>query len=485
LLLIATLIAVRAFHFGIARRGHISSIAVMPFANGSGDPNTEYLSDGITDGVIDKLSGLPNMKVISRTSAFRYKKREIEPQKVARELGVEGLVTGTITLRGDDLWVSAELVDAREDRHLWGEQYRRRLADTPSVQQEIATAISENLRLRLTGKQKERLATSLSTNPEAYRLYLKARYHANQTTATGFKKSIDYFQQAIEKDPGFALAYAGLADSYLDRSGGWLYLSPAESSANAKVAAMKALELDPTLAEAHAALAYAMFYDWDWLAAEREFRRAIELNANNAASHERYAEYLVTRGRFDESLAEARQAEELDPVSLETLAEAGTVLLMNRRYDESIAQYQKALDLYPNASVIRALLGYAYALKQAYSQALAECDKIADQDKTATAQNQFVVALLGSVYALSGRRADALKIARELTQLSSQAYISFYGPGTIYAVLGDKDEAFRLLERAYKQKSTELPYLAVDPVLDGIRSDQRYANLLRRMGLPQ
>lgn len=482
-ILLVGLIAAGAFYLGT--RVPIRSIAVMPFANVSGDPNSEYLSDGITEGVIDELSRLPNIKVISRTSAFRYKKAAIEPKKVARELGVEALITGRVIQRGDKLSIDAELVDAREDSHLWGQDYNRTIDDTASIQQEIAQAVSEHLQVRLTSEQRRSLAKSRATNPEAYQLYLKGRYHANLATANEFQKSIDYFRQAIDKDPGFALAYAGLADSYLDRAGGWLYLSPSESFPSAKAAAMKALELDPTLAEAHAALAYAMHYDWDWAGAEREFRRAIELNPNSADSRERYAEYLVTRGRFNESLVEARQAEVLDPLSLETVSEAGTVLLMARRYDESIAQYQKALDLYPNSSVIRALLGYAYALKRSYPQAIAEFAKIPGQDKATTAQNQFVASLLGSVYALSGRRADALKIAQELTRLSSHAYISFYGPGAIYAALGDKDQAFRCLEKAYEQKFSELLYLAVDPILDGIRSDPRYTDLLRRIRLPQ
>ena len=223
---VIALVAVGVFYFGSSPRTRINSVAVLPFANASGDPNTEYLSDGITEGVIDRLSGFPNLKVISRTSAFRYKQREIEPQKVAKELGVEALVTGRVIQRGDDFFVSAELVDAREDRQLWGEQYSRKLADIVSVQQEIATAISGNLRVRLTQEEKTRLNKSPATNPEAYQFYLRGRYHANQTTAAELKKGIEYFQQAIDKDPGYALAYAGLADSYSALGGGWQYLRP-------------------------------------------------------------------------------------------------------------------------------------------------------------------------------------------------------------------------------------------------------------------
>jgi TolB-like protein len=418
-------VSVAAFYFG-SPHTRVNSVAVLPFTNASGNPDTEYLSDGITEGIIDRLSALPNVKVISRTSAFRYKRRDIEPQKVAKELGVEALITGRVIQRGDDLSVSVELVDAREDKQLWGEQYSRKLADITSIQREIANAVSGKLRGGLTSEDKTRLNKPSATNSEAYQLYLKGRYHANQGTAAGLKKSIDYFQQATEKDPGYALAYAGLADSYADLGGGWLYLPPSESFPKAKAAAMKALELDDTLAEAHAALAYADFFDWDWPSAEREFKRAIELNPNSALSHDRYAECLKTRLRFSESMAEAQRAQELDPLSPEIASQLGTVYLYTRRYDEAIAQYRKALDLYPNAAAIRASLAWVFAVKRMYPQALAEYDRIPDQDKAVTTENQFVATNLGWIYAVSGRRPDALKIAQRFRDLSSHAYVDFY-----------------------------------------------------------
>jgi len=482
---VIALVAVGVFYSG-SPRNRIDSIAVLPFVNASADPSMEYLSDGITEGVIDRLSGLPNLKVISRTSVFHYKQRDIEPKKVGRELGVEALVMGRVIQRGDDLSVSAELVDAREDKQLWGERYSRKFADIASVQREIASAISGNLRLRLTSEEKTRLNKSSATNPEAYQLYLKGRYHANQTTAAGLAKSIEYFEQAIDKDPGYALAYAGLADSYSALGGGWFYLSPSDSFPKAKAAARKALELDDTLAEAHAALAYALYFaDWDWSDAEREFKQAIERNPNSSLSHDRYAECLKTRLRFGESMAEAQRAQELDPLSPEIVSQVGVVFLLTRRYDESIGQFQKALDLNPNLPVVRALLAWAYAMKRMYPQALGEYDKIPDQDKAVAAQNQLVADGLGWVYAVSGRRADALKIAKETMDLSSHAYVDFYQIAGIYAGLGDKDEAFRLLEKGYQEHSATMPYLAVDPFFYGMRSDQRYADLLRRIGLPQ
>jgi serine/threonine protein kinase/tetratricopeptide (TPR) repeat protein len=486
LVFVIAAIAVTAVYFGSGGHTPIKSVAVLPFSNASGDPNAEYLSDGITEGVIDRLSGLPTLKVISRTSAFRYKRRDIEPQKVAKELGVDALVTGRVVQRGDDLSISAELVDAREDKQLWGEQYSLKLADAVSVQQEIATAISGNLRVRLTSEEKTRLVKSAATNSEAYQLYLKGRYHANQTTAAEVKKGIDYFQQAIEKDPGYALAYAGLADSYSTLGGGWVYLPPIDSLPKAKAAAMKALEIDDTLAEAHAALAYVVYYaDWDWPRAEREFKRAIELNPNSALAHDRYAKCLNTRLRFKESMSEAQRAQELDPLSPEIVSELGSVFLLARRYDESIAQFQKALDLNPNLPVVRALLAWAYAMKAMYPQALTEYDKIPDQDKAVAAENQLVAGGLGWVYAVSGRRADALKIAKEFRDLSSHAYVDFYFVAGIYAGLADKDEAFRLLEKGYEEHSASMPYLTVDSFWNGMRSDPRYADLLRRIGLPQ
>jgi len=485
LVFVIAVISVATFYSGNSSGTRINSVAVLPFANASGDPSTEYMSDGITEGVIDRLSGLPNLKVISRTSAFRYKRRDIDPQKVAKELGVEALVMGRLIQRGDDFSVSAELVDAREDKQLWGEQYRRKLADITSVQQEIANVVSGNLRGGLTSEDKTRLNKPSTTNAEAYQLYLKGRYHANQATAAELKKGIEYFQQAIEKDPGYALAYAGLADSYSTLGVGWQYLPPSDTLPKAKAAAMKALQLDDTLAEAHAALAFAAFFDWDWPSAEREFNRAIELNPNSALSHNRYAEYLETTGRFDESMAEAQRAQELDPLSPEIVSRLGLVYLCTRRYDESIAQFQKALDLYPNAAVIRASLAWAYAMKRMYPQALAEYDKIADQDKAVAAENQFAASGLGWVYAVSGRRADALKIAQEFRDLSSHAYVDFYLLATIYAGLGEKDEAFRLLEKGYEQHSASMPYLTIDSFWYGLRSDPRYADLLHRIGLPQ
>jgi eukaryotic-like serine/threonine-protein kinase len=475
-------LAAAAFLFRTRSNQTIDSIAVLPFANASADPSMEYLSDGITEGIIDKLSGLPNIKVISRTSVFRYKKRDIEPQKIARELGVQALVTGRVLQRGAELSVSAELVDTREDKQLWGEQYNRRLVDIASVQQEIANAISGNLRVRLTSEEKIRLSKPDSANAEAYQLYLKGRYHINQTTAEGYRKGIEYFQQAIDKDPGYALAYAGLAASYGGLGGGAAYASPRETLPKAKAAAIRALELDETLGEAHAALGYVGFFsDWDWAKAEREFKRAIELNPNDAVSHALYSEILGTQERFDESLAEAERAQKLDPLSPHVLTQLASAYLSTRRYDEAIAQFQSALDLNPDAGDIRAQLAWAYGAKRMYPQAIAEYEKIAEPQKAMTEENQTVTSGLGWVYGVSGRRVDALKMVKEFKDLSSHAYVDPYNIAVIYAGLGEKDEVFRWLEKAYEQRSSGMPYLPTDPFWSEIRSDPRYRDLRRRM----
>jgi len=324
--------------------------------------------------------------------------------------------------------------------------------------------------VRLTSEDKTRLAKSSATNPEAYQLYLKGRYLGNQGTAAGLKKSVEYFEQAIDKDPGYALAYAGLADSYSTLGGNWLYLPPNDTIPKAKAAA-------------HAALAYAAFFDWDSSTAEREFKRAIELNPNSALSHERYSQFLAARLRLNESMAEAKRAQELDPLS-PIASELGFVYLFMGRYDESIAQFQKALELYPGVAPIRAGLSWAYAKKQMFPQAVSEYDKIPEQDKAVEAGNQFVAGGRGWVYAVSDRRTDALKIAKEFKDFSAHAYVDFYWSAVIYAGLGDKDEAFRSLERAYDQLSVSMPYLGIDVFWDGFHSDPRYADMLRRMGLP-
>jgi TolB-like protein/Tfp pilus assembly protein PilF len=479
------LIAAGAFYFGGSGRTRINSVAVLPFANSNGDPSTEYLSDGITEGIIDKLSGLPNIKVISRASSFHYKQRDIEPQKVARELGVEALVMGRVGFRGNDLSVSAELVQARDDRQLWGDQYSRKLSDALTVQQDIATEISEKLRLHLTSEEKARLTKRYTENAEAHRLYLLGRYHADKTTPDELKKGAEYFEQAIEKDPGNALAYAGLADSY-DELGAFTYLSPTETFPKAKAAATKALEIDDTLADAHADLGYvAWYYDWDWAAAEREFKRAIDLNPNSAVSHLFYADCLSMWARFDESIAEYQRAQELDPLS-PTIANAmGYGFLVARKYDAAIASTQKAIELDPNGVIQRVQLATAYAFKGQHTQALAEFEKVKVQLIPVSRDTENPASFLGWMYAVSGSRTEALKMVKEYKDLAARAYVDFYFIAMIYAGLGDRDQAFRWLEKGYQEHSNQMAWLAVDPWWYPLRDDPRYKDLLHRIGLPQ
>src|SRR5438477_2461021 len=481
---VIAVISVAAFYFGSSGRTRINSVAVLPFSNASGDPNAEYLSDGITEGVIDRLSGLPNLKVISRTSAFRYKKRDIEPKKVARELGVEALVTGRVAQHGDDLSVSTELVDAREDKQLWGEQYSRKVADIHIIQLEIATAISGNLRLHLSSEEKTRLAKSRTTNTEYYQLYSKGLYYANKASAEGLNQAVRYFQQSIEQDRSNAPAYAELAQSYADL-GTFAYAPPTEVLPKAIEAATKALALDDSLADAHAALGYAQFaYKMDWPAADAELKRAIEINPGSVDAHYDYAQYLATQGRFEESIAESRRAQELDPVSPRVIGLRGYYYLAAGRYDDSVAQFKKTLELDPTDPWLHCMLGWAYARQGAYAQAIGESEKTGAWVSPVTAENQFFAAGLGWIYALAGRRSDALTVLAQLKELDKHAFVDQYNVAMIYVGLGDRDKAFAALDRAYSH-STSGVFLKSDPFWNGVSSDPRYVALLCRMGLPQ
>jgi serine/threonine protein kinase/tetratricopeptide (TPR) repeat protein len=481
---VVALVAVALLHFGSSTGTRINSVAVLPFANATGDPSTDYLSDGITEGVIDRLSGLPNLKVISRASAFHYKGREIEPQKVAKELGVEALVTGRVVQHGDDLSVSTELVDAREDKQLWGEQYTRKVADIHTVQQEIATAISGNLRLHLSSEEKMRLAKPRTTNAESYQLYVKGLYHANKASAEGLNQAVRYFQQSIEQDPSNAPAYAELAQCYADLAT-FAYAPPTEVLPKAMDAATKALALDDSLADAHAALGYAKFaYKMDWTAAEAELKRAIELNPGSVDAHYDYAQYLATQGRFEQSIAEGRRAQELDPVSPRVIGILGYYYLAAGRFDDSVAQFKKGLELDPTSLWLHCMLGWTYARQGAYAQAIAESEKMGAEVSPVTAENQFLAAGLGWIYALSGRRSDALKVLAQLKELDKYAFVDQYNIAMVYVGLGDKDQAFAALERAYSH-STSGVFLKSDPFWNTVSSDPRYAAILRRMGLPQ
>jgi len=481
--LVAAVAVLGTLYFKNPSASGIHSVAVLPFTND--DPSTEYLSDGISEGIMDSLSALPDLKVISRTSAFRYKGTIINSQKVANELGVQALVTGKLVRRGDDLSVSAELVDAREDRHLWGAQYNRKLADAMAVQQDIAKAISEKLLSGPTSQQTARLDKHSTESPEAHQLYLLGKYHADKASVEELRKAIEYFQQAIDKSPGDALAYAGLADAY-NLLGGFTYLSPGETFPKGKAAATKALEIDDTVADAHAALAYlAWYYDWDWATAEREFNRALELNPNSANVRIRYSECLAMHRRFDESIAEARRAQELDPLAAQIINMLAYEYISARHYDEAITPAQKSVELAPNVPIFRAAAALPYALRGQYQPALDQFESVKAQVTSVAPDNQNAISQLGWLYAVSGRRAEALKLAREFEDLSTRSYVDFYFVAMIYAGLGDKDQAFRYLEKAYQERSNQITWLAADPWWYQFYSDPRYKDLIRRIGLPQ
>jgi serine/threonine protein kinase/Tfp pilus assembly protein PilF len=449
----------------------IDSIAVLPFVNVSGDQNTEYLSDGITESLINNLSQLPNLKIKSRDSVFHYKGKETDPEEVARQLGVRAIFKGRLTQRGDTLAISAELIDARNDDHLWGQQYNRKLADIFALQDEIAREITNTLRLRLTAQDEKRLAKRYTENVEAYQDYLEGRYQWDKKTEEGFKKGVEYFQQAIAKDPTYALAYAGLADCYTGLAG-FGFVPAKEGYPKALEEALKALEIDDKLAEAHASLAFIKSnYDWDWSGAEQEFKRAIELNPGSATAHHFYGLALAYMGgRFEEAIDESKRAVELDPLSLIINADLGHVFYEARKYELAIEQERKTLEMDPNFNPAHHWLGLAYLQKSMDKEGIAEFEK------------EFP--FLGYAYAVAGRRAEAQQVLDKLNELSKQKYVPAMSMARIYVGLGEKDKAFEWLEKAYLDGSIGGGTgIAVDPIFDPLRSDPRFMDILRRMNL--
>ncbi len=481
---LAALLVVAAWLYLLPGRGNvIDSVAILPFTNASGDPNTEYLSDGITESVINNLSQLPGLRVMARSTVFRYKGKEADPQKVGQELRVGAVLTGRLLERGDTLIVHAELVDVSKGTQLWGEQYNRKLTDVLAVQEDISREISEKLRLRLTGDERKRLVKRYTESTEAYPLYLKGRYYWNKRTEEGFTKGIEYFQQAIEKDPNYALAYAGLADSY---ALGGVPLSPISASermAKAKAAAMKALEIDDSIPSAHTSLAYIRHrFDWDWRGAEKEFKRAIELNPNYATAHQWYAFFLATMGRMDEAIAEAKLAQQIDPLSLVMNSALGRIYHFARQYDRAIEQFRKTIDMDPNFASAHFDIAESYVVKRMYAEGIAEYRK----GLAISGRNLTYLSELGWAHAQAGNTTEAMKILNQLEEISRQSYVPPFAFAFIYIGLGDKDRAFTWLEKAYEQRDNPIMvFLKAEPLFDPLRSDPRFQNLLRRIGLPQ
>ncbi|HEX4920432.1 MAG TPA: hypothetical protein VFV92_06800, partial [Candidatus Bathyarchaeia archaeon] len=457
------------------------SVAVLPLVNVSGDPETEYLSDGISESIINLLSRLPNLRVIPRTTAFRCKGREADLKALGRDLNVRTLLTGKVIQRGDRLIVQTELVDVLNDAQLWGGQYNRKIDDIFEVQEELARQISENLRLRLTSEDEKRLTKRSTQNREAYQLLLKAQYHSNKWTPEGLQRGMAYARQAIEADPAYAEAYAGVSAVY-GLLGVFGFLPPAEAFPKAKSAALKALEIDELLADAHMVLAMVRLdYEWDWAAAEQACKRAIELNPNLAWAHSFWSDWLLIMGRHEEAMSEAHLAVELDPLSASLNAKLGQKLYLRRNYDRALEQLQKGLELDPNFVSTHMMLAHVYAWKGMYEESLATCEKVA----ALYGGSPFNRALSSLILAIAGKTNEAKKILNELEKQPKLDPLSLVELAQTYSVMGEKTEAFEFLEAAYQERALLLVFLGVIPAFDNIRSDPRFAELLRRMGLPQ
>ena len=465
-------------YFTAGSEGAIRSVAVLPFQNLSGNPETEYLSDGISESLINSLSRLPQLKVVARNSSFKYKGQEIDVREVARALGVEGVITGRVVERGGNLQISVEIVNAREGIQLWGEQYSRRATDLQAVQSEISREIAERLRLRLTGAQEEQLGKRATENPQAFQLYLNGEFYSRKGGFESIKSSLDNFNQAVALDPKFALAWAGIARAYryLAANG---RIDPKEANPKAKETAQKALGLDESLAEAHMVLGQIKQDEWDWVGAEREYRRAIDLNPSLARAHNFYGDYLTKMGRTLEALAEVKRAQELDPLYSSPKGTEGEILCFARRYDEAIQQFQNVIKLEPNEGFVHAYLGITYSAKEMYGEAIEEYQKWMSIDGETTS----ALCYLGYALARSGRHGEAQATLDKLKR--TKEYVSPAELAILYTGLGDKEGALSSLERAYDAHDLQMQFLKVDPHYDSVRGEPRFQDLVRRVGLPQ
>jgi TolB-like protein/Tfp pilus assembly protein PilF len=458
----------------------IDSLAVLPLANAGGDANAEYLSDGITESLIYSLSQLPKLRVMARSTVFRYKGKPVDPQEVGRELNVRAVLTGRVVVLGERLVIKTELVDAADGALLWGEQYARPLADILAVQEEISTDITDKLRLKLTGKEKKQLAKRHTDNTQAYHLYLKGRFHWNKRTPDSFRKGIEYFLAAIAKDPAYALAHAGLADCY-NMLGAYGALPPREAYPKAEAAARKALEIDDTLAEAHTSLAWVQAgFVWDWPGAERAFQKALRLNPGYATAHHWYAYCLMKLGRLPEAEAEMQRAQELDPLAPIITANVGFGWYFAGRLDAALEQFRKALETDAHFAVAHYYLGLAYEAKGMFPEAVAGFQ----QAIALSEGNTEYIAGLGHAYAAAGRTEEARKVVDDLVQQGQRKYVPPFHLGLVWAGLGDTDQAFAWLAKAYEERDDYLTYLKADPRLKGLRSDPRYVSLCQHVGLP-
>ena len=483
LVLVAAVVGIVLFVRAGSTELAIESIAVLPFQNKSTETDTEYLSDGLAESLIYRLSQLPNLRVSPTSSVFNYKNKDVDPIKIGTELGVNAVLSGRIVQRGDNLTISAELVDVRYNKLLWGEQYERKMSEVLQTQREIAREIVDKLKLKVSGDEKG-LAKHYTENNEAYQLYMKGRFYWNKRNPEALHKAVDCFNEAIQRDPTFALAYSGLADSYSllggPEAGG--DMAPNEALPKAKTAALKAVETDESLAEGHVALAHVKyFYDRDFAGAEREFKRAIELNPNYAQARHWYAIYLsIIPERMQEALAEIRRARELDPTSLVINAWYGRILLLTGQVDQSIDQLKKTLELDPEFILARYRLGQSYVEKQMYNEAIQEFNQLLKLPRA----RALGLMGLAHAYALAGRREEAEIDLGELLELRKGQYISPGQLAIIYIGLGEKDKAFAYLEEANKMHDLSIMRLKVERRFDPLRSDPRFNDLVRRIGIP-
>ena len=460
------------------RRRAIESIAVLPLGNAGGDAEAEYLGDGITETIISRLSRLSGLRVMSRSSVFRYKGKDVDPIAAGRELGVGAVVSGRVLHRGDDLVVRVELVDLSDGSQLWGEHYKRKMADVFDIENEIATQISENLRLKLSGEEKQSLTRGGTQNAEAYRLYLQGLFHWNRRTGDGIWKGIEYFRRAIEVDPGYAGAYVGIAHGY-DVLGFHAIAGPGETFPLGKAAAKRALELDPNLAQARAPLAYALFYyDWNWPEAQREMLRCLAEAPSDATAHNYYGSFLTALGRFDEAMAHWRRAQELDPLAAVLRGATGWSLYYGRRYEEAIRQAERALELDPTFPIALGVIGHAASRLSRHDEAIDAIQKaIVPSDSTRYRTD------LVCVFARAGMLDRARTTLADLEGLRSTRYVSNYYLAPAFAAVGDGETGFAYLEKAFAERSHGMTFLTTDPNLDDLRRDPRFSDLVRRVGL--
>jgi len=448
---------------------------VLPLATNTNDQNTQFLGDGITDSLIDSLSQIPHFKVMSRSSVFHYKGRDADPQAVGRELQVKAVLTGRLVQKGDHLFLSTELVNVSDNSHIWGDEYDRKVSDILPLQQELAHTIAEKLRFKLSSEQQQKIAKQGTQNPEAYGLYVRGLHAFDKASGKDFKEGVDLFQQATNKDPTYAAAYAGMAESYALLGFGAMPVEEARPKALA--AAKRAIELDDSLAEGHVSFGLASLLGWNWGVAERELRRGIDLNPNLAVAHREYGIYLVANGRLDEALAEARITKELDPLSAMSSLLLANVYYYQREYDAALKEYQNLIQISPTSAVGQYGLSGVFQSKFMFKESAAALSHGFRLDGDSQHAN-----LIDESYKRGGQRA----VSEAIIQINASP-VSYdpYAVAVSYDFLGNKDQALVWLDKAYRARLPSLLFLKVDPMLDGIRSDPRYADLLRRIGLPQ